>query len=139
MASVSSGARMCNKLKNDRKGLVPGIFVMHCLRCASCIGFHVMDDAESPRTLFEAIMTRWETAPHVVVYDNACHAHAYFLNREPEYARDMVCLVDTLHYKGHTGCSQSYDISIYPQWGRFNSQLCEQKVRCWPCMVYLVR
>ena len=126
---VNEKAAICNKARNDTKGLAHGVFVLHCLDCAACIGFHMMPSSESPRTLFEILFTRWPTAPEVVVYDNGCHAHAYALNREPEWASNTFYVIDKLHYRGHTACSSSYDIGKYPVLGKKNSSMAEQKVR----------
>ena len=104
------------------------MFVMHCLKCAACIGFHIMTEAESPRTLFEIVYTRWKVPPKVVVYDNSCHGHQYFLNREPAYASSISFHIDKLHFKGHTGCCRAYDIGLYPTLANLNSQMAEQKV-----------
>jgi hypothetical protein len=97
--------------------------------------------------------------PRLLVYDNACNAEAYCLNREPEYFKDTLFLVDKashwgwrwavgsrtvswrpcapttplahpqLHMKGHTACSKAYNIALYPEYVGLNSQLAEQKVR----------
>ena len=122
--------RTCTKYKNDTRDLAPGMFVLHCLKCAACVGFHIMNEAESPRTLFEVIYSRWAVPPKVVVYDNSCHGHQYFLNREPRYASTIAFLIDKLHFKGHTGCCRAYDIGLYPELAHLNSQMAEQKV-CW--------
>ncbi len=101
--------------------------MLHCINCAKCIGFHAMENHESPKTLFELLYTRWLDPPKLVIYDNSCHAHAYFLNREPQWAKDITFLIDKTHFKGHTGCSLAYDIGRYPKYGLLNSQLAEQK------------
>lgn len=118
----------CNKFKNITRDLAPGMFVLHCLKCAACLGFHIMHESESPRTLFEVLYTRWGHAPKVLVYDNSCHGHAFFLNREPLWSANTTFLIDKLHFKGHTACCAAYDISIYPTLAIHNSQMAEQKV-----------
>jgi hypothetical protein len=120
--------KLCTKYKNQTKALTPGLFVMHCMKCKSCIGFHMMPASESPRTLFEVVYTRWRRPPRLIVYDNNCHAHAYFLNREPQFVKDTTFLIDKIHFKGHVGCCIGYDIAAYPEYGSWNSQLHEQKV-----------
>lgn len=64
-----------------------------------------MKDAESPRTLFEAIYVHWPEPPEVVVYDNNCHAMTYALNREPAWFKDVQWVIDATHFPGHTGCA----------------------------------
>ena len=40
-----------------------------------------MSYAESPRFLFSLLLEFWEKPPKTVLYDNACHAHEFALNR----------------------------------------------------------
>ena len=91
-----------------------------------------MRDAESPRTLFEAIYLHWPFPPKVVVYDNSCHAMTYALNREPEWFKDVQWVIDATHFPGHIGCAFSFDIKRQPCLSHLNSQICEQRVRKCP-------
>ena len=64
------------------------------------------------------------------VYDNGCnHAH-YCLAREPHFFKDMQQLIDAMHYRSHTSCPTSYDITRMA-WAHSgplrNSQLAEQQ------------
>lgn len=86
-----------------------------------------MDSAESPKTAFELIYTRWEKAPELITYDNCCRLMDYCLNREPEHFKNTCFLVDAMHYKNHTNCSCAFNIKESGPYKRFNSQLCEQK------------
>ena len=88
-----------------------------------------MRDAESPRTLFEAIYVHWPEPPEVVVYDNSCHAMTYALNREPAWFKDVQWVIDATHFPGHTGWAYAFDIKRQPRLWRLNSQICEQRVR----------
>ncbi|GIL68946.1 hypothetical protein Vafri_22208 [Volvox africanus] len=117
----------CTKYHYESKNLAPGLFLIHCLRCFTCVGFHLMSQHESPQTLFEVLYTRWQAAPRLVVYDNSCHGHTYFLNREPAWVRDTRFLIDKMHFKGHSGCCEAYDIAKYPELSKYNSQLAEQR------------
>lgn len=127
--SQVSGGQRCTKYKYDAKNLTPGLFVMHCIKCGGCLGFHMLRNAESPQALFEVLYTRWPQAqpPKVVVYDNNCHAHAYFLNREPEWVTNTLFVIDKTHFRGHKGCCKAYDIARYPELITLNSQLAEQR------------
>lgn len=64
------------------------------------------------------------------MYDNGCnHAH-YCLNREPAFFRHMQQLIDAMHYRGHTNCPTSFDITRVSKERREplrNSQLAEQQ------------
>lgn len=87
-----------------------GIFTLLC-RHGICYGFHIMDQAESPRTPFALLMARFEngmmcihawklvitnacTAPDIFVYDNCCHLAEYAYNREPNFFRNTLFLID---------------------------------------------
>jgi hypothetical protein len=62
----------CGKYANSRSKFMPGVMLVFCLDHGTLIGYHVMHNSESPRTLFELFFTRWKTAPVLVCYDNAC-------------------------------------------------------------------
>lgn len=120
---------LCTKHQYQHRRLTAGAFVLYCLDCECCIGFLAMRDAESPRTLFEALYTRWPgCAPLLIVYDNGCHAHAFALNREAAWAAGSTYCIDALHWPGHADCAASYHIKEHPLLTRINSQLCEQRV-----------
>lgn len=118
----------CSKEKYRHRRLTPGLFFVYCLDCNNCVGFVAMPDAESPRTLFEVIYVHWPTQPEVVVYDNSCHAMTYALNREPEWFKSVVWIIDATHFPGHTGCAHSFNIKRHPTLAKLNSQICEQRV-----------
>ncbi|KAH3862488.1 hypothetical protein DPMN_025455 [Dreissena polymorpha] len=96
--------------------LSPGIFTMYCPH-STCYGFSILENHESPQNPFEILKTRFETAPKVVVYDNACKLHQYAFLRGPVFFKDMLFLVDKLLWKGHTAC---YNISMYGTHCRLN-------------------
>ena len=137
------GGPTCTKYQYKHRRLTPGLFWIYCLECGVCIGFFVMDRAESPRTLFDVLFTRWERPPEVVVYDNSCHGQAFALNRESEWSKSMQWAVDAMHFKGHKGCAHSYDIKRFPLLSDLNSQRCEQQVCSTPrkhcyCFVFVL-
>lgn len=137
---VSQGTRgSCKKDAYTRRQLSPGLFVMWCLCCGNCIGFHMMRDSESPRTLFEVLYTRFPVAPRLVVYDNGCNAHAFALNREPVFFKNTQFMIDALHFKCHTGCCSAYDIKHHAHTRHLNSQLCEQQVSASFVVIYFIR
>jgi hypothetical protein len=51
-------------------------------------------------------------APEVVVYDFACQLHEYCLNREPEYYKHTLFVIDKLHQWNHSDCSLAYRDSV---------------------------
>lgn len=101
--------------KHSKKGGTtgPGSFFVYCGEHRICLGFHLMMNHESPRTIFEILYTRWTTAPRMLVYDNACNACDYFLNREPDFARGMAMASDGMHYNNHKNCSKVFDFRQY--------------------------
>ena len=119
----------CSKQQYKHRQLTAGLFFVYCLDCSRCVGFVAMRDAESPRTLFEAIYLHWPFPPQVVVYDNSCHAMTYALNREPAWFKDVQWVIDATHFPGHTGCAFSFDIKRQPCLSHLNSQICEQRLR----------
>ena len=70
------------------------------------------------------------TAPSLLVYDNACKLHLYALKREPVRFKRTRFMVDRLHYrKGHVGCTLGYSMDSYvadPAVASINSQTNEQ-------------
>ena len=97
-----------------------------CVGCHNLIGFHVMQEHESPRSAFELIFSRWITAPKLIIYDNTCNLDIFCRTREPAYFKDTLIVVDRLHYKSHHGCSPIYDMDLYQSLRGVNSQAVEQ-------------
>ena len=85
-----------------------------------------MSYSESPRFLLYALLQYWETPPPIVYYDNSCHALEYALNREPDFIKDTLFLVDRFHYPNHSSCSRTFDSRRNPCTLHLNSQVCEQ-------------
>ena len=63
-----------------------------------------------PLSLALAILTRLARAPDVVIYDFACALMEYALNREPEYFKYTLFLLDGLHKWNHSACSPAFRI-----------------------------
>lgn len=84
--------------------------VIWCVKCEVAVMWSLMADAESPKTLFE-LLYAWLPADVTarVMYDNACNALQYILNREPELGRRLEFYIDAMHFKGHKGCCESYN------------------------------
>ena len=93
-----------------------------------CYGFEVMRSCESPKHPFSIFLQRFQKAPQVIVYDNACKLHQYCLNREPHFFRSTLFAVDRFHWQGHVGCSAGYCLNGYKQMAikDINSQVNEQ-------------
>lgn len=81
------------------------------------------------------MLTRLARAPDVVIYDFACSLMEYALNREPEYFKYTLFLLDGLHQWNHRACSPAFrrkwtyaQITLSgDEWINFvNTQSCEQ-------------
>ena len=116
---------MCTKYASMTYKLIPGLTLVWCTCCELCVYFSIMPVAESPRTLMEALYTRWPEAPEQVCYDNGCNLHHFCLSREPEYFKNTRFLIDEMHFNDHKKCSPNYSTKLYPKVR--NSPLAEQK------------
>ena len=83
---------------------------------------------ESPKHPFEIFLTRFETPPTIIIYDNSCKLHQYILNRQPSHFKNTSFFVDRFHWRGHVGCSSGYSLDKYTTHdiSSINSQVNEQ-------------
>ena len=81
-----------------------------------------------PRHPFRIFKSRFNQAPELIIYDNACRLHIYSLNREPQFFQNTKFLVDRFHWRGHVGCSRGYCLDAYndKRIRAINSQVNEQ-------------
>jgi hypothetical protein len=100
---------VCNKYANDGGACGPGVLLVYCVQHSNCIGFVLMHDAESPRTVFELMLARFRVQPRIIIYDNGCNLSEYVLNRAPAQFKKTAILVDGFHYSSHTNCAPSFD------------------------------
>ena len=90
-------------------------------------GFKKMLKGESPRIIFDIIMTRFpENYNPTVIYDASCRAKELGLNREPARFLKMRFASDPLHIYNHSTCSESFKSIIYPDMKRLNKEAAEQ-------------
>lgn len=78
-----------------------------------CYGFHCIPDSEGRNDVFSAMVTRWPTAPKVVIYDYACALGPYCMLREPDFFKNTIFAIDNFHAGGHTKCSPAAFFSQY--------------------------
>ena len=102
----------CRKYSSNHSMLTLDIFTICCPH-GVCCGFKVMKTHESPKHPFEIFLTRFESLPKMIIYDNSCKLHQYVLNREPSHFKDTLFFVDRFHWRGHIGCSSSYSLDKY--------------------------
>ncbi|KAL2092706.1 hypothetical protein ACEWY4_012504 [Coilia grayii] len=112
----------CKKMATRHPSLIPGVSTLH----GECLGFAIMEQVESVEVPFRILRTRFQKCPELVVYDNVCQLHTYALRRDPHFVKDSRFLVDRLHWRNHSGCSEGYNLDAYPQNMCLNSQLAEQ-------------
>jgi hypothetical protein len=63
------------------------------------------------------------------LYDNGCNVLRYALNRSPETIKEVIWLVDRLHWANHNTCSPFLDSGAWPFLQGVNTQVAEQKNR----------
>ncbi|KII92992.1 hypothetical protein PLICRDRAFT_87458 [Plicaturopsis crispa FD-325 SS-3] len=120
----------CSKFYSEygEQRLTGGIMCAWCTH-SICYGFHCIPRGEGRNDVFSAMLTRWPTAPKVVVYDFACALGPYCMTREPDFFADTLFVIDNFHAKGHTKCSPSAFLSTYsgidPRLAHINSSAAE--------------
>jgi hypothetical protein len=112
---------VCNKEYKKKGRLGPGTLLFWCGQHRKCIGFYIMQSAESCKTVYTLLATRFPKQPRVIIYDNGCNLSEYILNRGPIPFKDTYILSDGFHWKNHTNCGLSFNSKIYPD---LNSILC---------------
>ncbi|KAI9189995.1 hypothetical protein H9P43_001428 [Blastocladiella emersonii ATCC 22665] len=103
----------CTKHTRGARKLAPGVVLFSCLCCRKCIGFQVLSNKESPRVVYQTLLTRFEKMPQYVIYDNACNALEYCLNRNPAAFKDTIFAVDAFHMPNHSACAPSFNIKSF--------------------------
>ncbi|XP_022803132.1 uncharacterized protein LOC111340536 [Stylophora pistillata] len=93
-------------------------------------GFSVILCNESPNIPFRVLRMRFSRGPRLIVYDNACNLHSHCLNRDPVFFKNSQFLLDRLHWRDPTGCSEAYNLSRFRQWDTYNSQAAKQANSC---------
>ena len=93
-----------------------------------CVGFHIIPKMEGRNDVFSALVTRWPTAPRMLVYDNACAQQYYNYLREPEFFQSTLHVIDEMHSTNHT-CCEAFKIGKYkpshPAFRVFNDSAAE--------------
>ena len=124
----------CNKEYNKTKDFVHGIFSVGCACPLNItLGFEIMKNQESANNMFRILscLDIDLTSLKAVVYDHACGLNSFMMNREAREFKHVKTLVDGLHYKSHTGCSESFNSQLYkealkPRVGNLNTAGREQ-------------
>ena len=119
---------LCSKLFPENSLLTPGLFLVTCACPQKRVyGFKKMVRGESPRIIFDLIMTRFEKNYNpTIIYDASCRIKEMGLNREPERFLQMKFTSDPLHIDNHTTCSESFQSTLYSDMRKLNKEACEQ-------------
>ena len=82
---TDSWDELCSKPFPEHSRLTPGLFIVTCCCPKKKVyGFKKMIQGESPRIIFDIIMTRFENDYFpTIIYDASCRMKEYGLNREP--------------------------------------------------------
>ena len=106
----------CNKYYQEFKSMSNGIAVFKCLEHQEIMGFHVLKTPEGLDDYFATILMLYpnDSAPEMVLCDNACQMQRYFMHREPKKFCNTLFLNDQFHCKGHK-CGAIYDIKYYKE------------------------
>jgi hypothetical protein len=107
-----------------------GLFILYGALKKRPLGLILLQDHESPATIFNVIMTYWKNPPKVFIYDNGCNLQLYCRKREPHFFADTLIVCDTFHHeKGHV-CGPAFSFKMYarstPLLRRINVSLQEQ-------------
>ena len=86
-----------------------------------------MIQGESPKIIFDLVMTRFEEEySPTIVYDASCRAKEYGLNREPARFNKLRFVTDPLHIDNHSSCSEAFKSTMYSDLKSKNKEACEQ-------------
>ena len=111
---LGNESTVCNKEYKKKGRLGAGTLLFWCGVHRKCLGFYIMQSAESCKTVFSILATRFRKQPRVIIYDNGCNLSEYILNRAPIPFKDTYILSDGFHWKNHTNCSDSFNSKLYP-------------------------
>lgn len=113
--AACSSDRYYTKAGKQKRNFTGGIMAFWCEH-GVCLGFHMMSGAgESPADVMRAILSYWDKAPDVIVYDRACELMHYCHRREWEFFKNITFLVDEFHTYGHTKCSKVHSMKSFKQ------------------------
>ena len=119
----------CDKNFDSASTISGGIGTVSCNHKVTK-GFRAIQKGESPllfcNSLFRRLPQKVKAHKRVVIYDFACKLHKVCLRRYPYRIRRFQFVIDRYHQTNHTACSESYNISKYPEMAHVNTQIAEQ-------------
>ncbi|KAI8893111.1 hypothetical protein BC833DRAFT_532166 [Globomyces pollinis-pini] len=117
----------CNHSFKEAGQLGAGTVIYWCAEHRQCLGFSVLQAAESSCSIFNTLITRFNPMPSVIIYDNGCNLHDYIMNRAPNFFKNTLIYSDGFHWKGHNNCSLNYNSKLYSFLEHVSTVLHEQK------------
>jgi len=117
----------CSKTYKSTGRFGAGLLLFWCANHRHCIGFVLLQSAESPKIVYETLATRFTTLPKFIIYDNGCCLFEYCFNRQPDFFMDTIFLSDGFHWLNHTNCGSFFNSSVYPAINDVCSVTHEQK------------
>jgi hypothetical protein len=124
---INGSENTCTKNYQSAAKLGAGILLFWCAKHRLCIGFLLLESAESCEYVYTTLVTRFKVIPKTIIYDNACNLSEYCMNRAPHLFMNSKFLVDAFHYGGHTNCSYSFNSGLHKSLYGISSVLHEQK------------
>lgn len=125
--NISGSEKSCTKNYQYAANLGAGIILFWCAKHRLCIGFVLLESAESCEYVYSTLVSRFKVIPKTIIYDNACNLSEYCMNRAPHLFMDTKFLVDAFHYRGHTNCCESFNSGFHKVLRGTSSVTHEQK------------
>lgn len=63
----------CNKEYKKSGKLGAGVVLYWCIKHRECIGFNILETAESCQSIYDVLSSRSTILPKMMIYDNACN------------------------------------------------------------------
>lgn len=82
------------------------------LKVHICYGFHYIWVAKGRNDVFSAIITQWQKASKVVVYNFTCALQQYCMSYEPDFFKDTQFAINIFHSSKHK-CGEACFLSTY--------------------------
>ncbi|KAI8891491.1 hypothetical protein BC833DRAFT_533892 [Globomyces pollinis-pini] len=117
----------CNHQFKTAGRLGAGTLLFWCGRHRNCIGFTILQSAESSQTVYSTILGRFKKIPKYIIYDNGCNLYDYILNRSPNHFKESYVVSDGFHWKNHINCGSTFNAKIYKHLDDVSTVLHEQK------------
>jgi hypothetical protein len=96
---INGSENTCTKNYQSAAKLGAGILLFWCAKHRLCIGFLLLESAESCEYVYTTLVTRFKVIPKTIIYDNACNLSEYCMNRAPHLFMRSSLLIKSLDSK----------------------------------------